>query len=96
MAKQYTNDDLRNWLAPGMREAFDALVKAASERDTAVKDFEAMQNDRNGLQSQLDDMQGEGLREVLLDVRDWMHEPLFLNRPMRDPHAILRQVERAL
>jgi hypothetical protein len=42
------------------------------------------------------DAYAEGLEAALLAVRDWMHEPLFLGRPMRDPRKILRQVEEVL
>lgn len=48
------------------------------------------------LKDQLNDIAGEGLRGALEHVRDWLHDVLVLNRPMRDPRKVMRVVDDAL
>lgn len=38
----------------------------------------------------------DAIAEVLEQVKYWMHEPLVLQMPMRDPRVILRRIEDVL
>lgn len=70
-------------------EAEEAEVKAAHE-------IQVLMDERNALQSYLDDIEGEGMRETLETVKYWMQDALVLHKPITDPRKILRMVEDAL
>lgn len=66
-------------------ELIDGIVK---ERDEARQDFEwAGEDHASELRCR---------NEALLTVKHWMHDVLYLGKPMSDPRAVLRTVERAL
>ena len=75
-------------------EELESEVNALTENESA--EVEKMMDERNALQSRLDDIEGEGMRETLEAVKYWMHDVLVLHKPIADPRKILRMVEDAL
>jgi hypothetical protein len=57
------------------------LDEVRQSRDEAEQELEALDT---------------ALADALYVVKDWMHDVLVLGKPMRDPRAVLRTVERAL
>lgn len=56
-----------------------------------------LRNETEGVEG-VEDLRDEHAEafDVLRAVRDWMHDVMFLQRPMRDPRVIQRKVDRAL
>lgn len=75
-------------------EELETEVAALTENESA--EVEKMMDERNALQSRLDDIEGEGMRETLEVVKYWMQDALVLHKPITDPRKILRMVEDAL
>jgi lysyl-tRNA synthetase class I len=71
----------------------EQLTTLESEESAAV---EKLQSELNELQDQFDEIVGDGMLGALECVRNWMHDVLYLGRPMTDPRKILRIVEDAL
>ena len=95
------DDELRAALPDHMQDDFDDLCR---ERDEAKAEAEGLQsqvdtleNDVTSLQNTVDDLEaGEDVEADLPTVRYWLHDGLFLKKPIEPPQRILRMVERAL
>ncbi len=76
-------------------------AEALQERVEQLEQNEAdeigkLQDERNALQSRLDDIEGDGMSGALETVMYWMQDALVLHKPISDPRKILRIVEEAL
>lgn len=83
LVEQYAKETAR---AEELQDELDATNAERKEAESKSED----------LQDRLDDIAGDGLRGALEHVRDWMHDILFLRRPVTDPRKVLRAVEDAL
>jgi hypothetical protein len=73
------------------------IEELESARDEAWHDVEVLQDERNSLQSELDDLQGTpAMCDVLTDVKYWLHDGLVMHRLVSDPRQLLRKVEDVL
>lgn len=63
-----------------------------AELETVTADRDELEK----LHRSCDSRNSEEAFDVLRAVRDWFHQVMFLNEPMRDPRKMLDQVERAL
>ncbi len=79
----------RAQLPAEVRDSFDEFISGLDEgiRELSEK-LEATNEEDAGTIDEL--------REALLHVKEWMHDVLYLGKPMRDPRAVLRIVERAI
>lgn len=74
-----------------LKEQVDELE--AEESD----ELDKLRNERHALQSELDDICGEGMRGALETIRYWLLDVLAHGRPMqKPPRQILRIVEDVL
>jgi predicted nucleic acid-binding Zn-ribbon protein len=82
-----------------LRDAVTSHKTDVSERDEEIDNLRGQLKDAEedlelAREAHVDEI--AAMETALVAVRDWMHEPLFLGRPMRDPRKILRQVEEVL
>lgn len=98
-APEYIKGHFENLVEQHAKEADRA--ETLQEQVTALESDESaavekLQSELDELQSELDEIVGDGMLGALECVRDWMHDVLYLGRPMTDPRKILRIVEDAL
>lgn len=98
-APEYVKGHFENLIGQHAKEA--ARAEELQDRVRAMEECDSVEltraEDRVAeLEDQLDDIAGDGLRGTLEHVRDWLHDVLVLNRPMRDPRKVMRVVDDAL
>lgn len=108
---QMVRDFLKQWGAPfHVTEHFENLVseywkeaarvedlrlELEEERSHSGEELARMQERIDNLEQSQDD--ADDMRSVLETVKYWLHDAIYLRRPMRTaPRDILRQVEDAL
>jgi hypothetical protein len=99
--KTKTNEEIEQAIRDALPEElcgeFNDLLR---ERDELKFEAKMAQDERDDLQDQLnaapDEYDFAEQEEALEAVKFWMHDVLYLGKPMRDPRRILRQVEEAL
>ncbi len=108
---QMVRDFLKQWGAPfHITEHFENLVSEHAkeagwvddlgieikELRDKVADYDEIVAERDRLQEEVDGIES-GQKSALLTVKYWLHDALYLNRPMQIlPREILRRVEEAL
>jgi len=95
------DDELRAALPEHMQDDFDDLCRerdeAKAEADSQQAANDGLEDENRRLQEQVDELEaGENYEEALWRVRYWLHDGLFLKKPIEPPQRILRVVERAL
>lgn len=84
-----TKDDLRDALPEEMRDLFDELI------DGMESELEEVKASRDEVEAELENRDAD-VFNVLRAVRDWFDNVILLGRPMQDPRAVWKKVERAL
>ena len=82
-------DEFRALLPEDKRDAFDDFV------DVMESEIEDQKDTLDGWDAEHADDHAE-LESALMTVRYWLHDGLFLKKPIKPPQRILRVVERAL
>lgn len=78
--------------AEQMRDLIDRMSDAF---DDTVSELEEVRASRDEIEAELEARNG-GAFDVLRSVRDWFDNVILLGRPMTDPRAMWKQVERVL
>ena len=96
MSESVTDKELEEALVEDMPDNLrDLISRLAEERDDLIEE----RDDAKAELIERDDDHAHKTRlleDALIVVSRWMHEVLYLGRPLRDPRPIIRQVDEAL
>lgn len=76
-------------------ELCELVNRLVEERDELVSELEEIRTERDAIEDEVKPLNGDAFN-VLRSVRDWFDNVILHKRPMTDPRAIWKQVERAL
>lgn len=82
-------------LADNPDMARNIIKRLSTERDDLLSELEEVRAERDEFEVELEDRDADAFN-VLRAVRDWFDNVILLGRPMQDPRAVWKQVERAL
>lgn len=96
MKRTLSDREPLDYEVPIIMETLSNMVsRIAEERDDLAIELEEVKASRNEIEAELADRDAEAFN-VLRAVRDWFDNVILLGRPMQDPRAMWKQVERAL
>lgn len=95
--RSVSQDEITDALAGKLssEEMQQLIDRMSDEIDDATAELEEVRADRDEIDAELEKRDADAFN-VLRAVRDWFDNVILLGRPMQDPRAVWKQVERVL